>query len=138
VPYSVAATGKNSVRVILRLLTKIGLKASLPPEMMFLGAFYRTQTLSNEKLKSSSFVDPMPDETVHSRLPEMISYYLNRWSHQNLITTFDEKLDFDSSIETDFEQNPQALLDAIHLDATSPFTPIGPEQEVFPEAGLRD
>ncbi len=126
VPYSVASTGKRSVRIILRMLTKIGLKASLPPELMFLGAFYRTQTLSCARLHASSFVDPRPDETIFSRLPEMISYYLNRWSYQNLITTFDEKLDFDMSIRNDFLNNPTALLESIHHDATSPFiqTPL--------------
>lgn len=123
VPYSVARTGKKSVQVILRLLTKIGLKATLPPELMFLGAFYRTQTLSCEKLENSSFVDPMPEETVYSRLPEMIIYYLNRWAHQNLITTFDEKVEFDSQIHEDFKHNPMDLLNNIHRDATGPFDP---------------
>jgi nucleoside-diphosphate-sugar epimerase len=121
IPYSVARTGKRSVRIILRMLTKIGLKATLPPELMFLGAFYRTQTLSCARLQASSFVDPMPDETVFTRLPEMITYYLNRWSYQNLITTFDEKLDFDISIRNDFINNPTALLESIHNDATNPF-----------------
>jgi nucleoside-diphosphate-sugar epimerase len=122
VPYSVARTGKKSVKVILRLLTKIGLKATLPPELMFLRAFYQTQTLSGKRLEESSFVDPMPEETVFSRLPEMTIYYLTRWSHQNLISTFDEKLvQFDTSVESDFKHNPQALLDATHQDATKPF-----------------
>lgn len=129
VPYVIARTGKKTVRILLRLLTKIGLKASLPPELMFLGAFYRTQTLSSKRLEASSFVDPMPEETVYTRLPEMLSYYLKRWSHQNLITTFDEKFDSDNRIEMDFEQNPQALVDAIHQDSTTPFAAIAPGQE---------
>ncbi|NNK57047.1 MAG: NAD(P)-dependent oxidoreductase [Desulfofustis sp.] len=126
VPYSVARTGKKSIQIILRLLTKVGLKASLPPELMFLGAFYRTQTLSSEKLFNSSFVDPMPEETVYTRLPEMIVYYLNRWAHQNLITTFDEKIEFDQQIHEDFKHNPMALLESIHRDATAPFDPDTP------------
>lgn len=131
VPYSVARTGKRSVRIILRMLTKIGLKASLPPELMFLGAFYRTQTLSCARLESSSFVDPMPQETVYTRLPEMISYYLKRWRHQNLINAFDEKLDFDRSIHHDFLNNPTALLEAMHHDGTTPFAPMSPAEEAF-------
>lgn len=123
IPYSVARTGKRSVQIILRLLTKIGLKATLPPELMFLGAFYRTQTLSCEKLENSSFEDPMPEETVYTRLPEMIIYYLKRWAHQNLITTFDEKVEFDSQIQEDFKHNPMALLESMHRDATGPFDP---------------
>jgi len=131
VPYSVARTGKKSVQVILRMLTKIGLKASLPPELMFLGAFYRTQTLSGKRVESSSFVDPMPEETVYTRLPEMIFYYLTRWSHQNLITTFDETLEFDSSIEEDFKNNPMALLEAMHRDAATPI-----EEELIPKKAI--
>lgn len=123
VPYAVARTGKKSVRIILRMLTKIGLKATLPPELIFLRSFYQTQTLSGKRLEESSFKDPMPDETIFTRLPEMINYYLTRWSNQNLISIFDEKLlEFDSSIESDFKHNPEALLDSIHKDATSPFT----------------
>lgn len=136
VPYSVARTGKKSVSVILRLLTKIGLKATFPPELMFLRAFYSTQTLSGKRLEESSFVDPMPDETVFTRLPEMITYYLTRWRHQNLISTFDQKLvQFDTSVESDFKHNPQALLDAIHQDSTSPFTGFT-ESEGINEKGV--
>lgn len=122
IPYSIAKMGKKSVRIILRLLTKIGLRATLPPELMFLKSFYQTQTLSSKRLEESSFVDPMPDETIFTRLPEMINYYLTRWSSQNLISTFTEKLlEFDSSIESDFKYNPEALLDSIHKDSTAPF-----------------
>lgn len=127
VPYQVARTGKKSIQIILRLLTKVGLKATLPPELMFLSAFYRTQTLSCEKLENSSFEDPMPVETVYTRLPEMMTYYLNRWAHQNLITTFEEKVEFDSQIHEDFKHNPMALLESIHRDATAPFDPEIPE-----------
>jgi hypothetical protein len=138
VPYSVAQTGRKIVRIFIRLFTKMGLRATLPPELMFLGAFYRTQTLSGEKLSQSSFVDPMPEETVYSRLPEMIYYYLTRWSHQNLITTFNEELEFDISIQNDFQQNPQKLLDSIHLDATAPFEIDNPETECRPNANTRN
>ena len=122
VPYQLARTGKKSVSIILRLLTKVGLKATLPPELMFLSAFYRTQTLSGKRLEASSFVDPLPDETIYTRLPDMIVYYLTRWRHQNLISEFDEKLvEFDPEIEDNFKNNPQALLNSIHHDATRPF-----------------
>ena len=121
VPYSLAKTGKSSVRVILRLLTRLGMKASLPPELMFLGAFYRTQTLSCRRLAESSFVDPFPEETVYIRLPEILGYYLRRWSQQNLITSFDDRFHFDDTVRHDFKHNPQALLDSIHGDATAPF-----------------
>ena len=121
VPYTVARAGKNGAKGILRMLTSIGLKTTLPPELMFLGAFYRTQTLSCQRLAASSFIDPFPEETVFSRLPEMISYYLTRWSHQNLISTFDVKPGCDDSIGNSFKLNPQVLLDSIHRDGTAPF-----------------
>ncbi len=126
VPYTVARAGKKGVKIILRMLTSIGLKTTLPPELMFLGAFYRTQTLSGERIAASSFIDPLPEETVFSRLPEMIIYYLTRWSHQNLISTFNEKLSLDISTMNSFKYNPQVLLDSIHREATAPF----PEEEV--------
>lgn len=123
IPYRIARAGKNGGKSIVRMLTSMGLKATLPPELMFLGAFYRTQTLSGERLSASSFVDPMPDETVFSRLPEMILYYLNRWSHQNLINTFDQQLRLgkDRLVEHNFRYHPQVLLDSIHQEATTPF-----------------
>ncbi len=129
VPYPVARNGKRIMKSMLRLLTKIGLKASLPPELMFLNSFYRTQTLSCKKLQESSFVDPMPEETIYTRLPEMITYYLTRWSHQNLITTFDDTFEFDKSIKDDFKYNPEAILEAIHHDATAPFVEMTEENQ---------
>jgi len=112
IPYPVAETGRKSVQVILRLLSKFGLKAELPPELIFLKQFYITQTLNSERYRNSSFIDPLPKETIYSRLPEMISYYLNRWSHQNLITTFDEKAKVDRSFARTFRREPEMLIDS--------------------------
>ncbi|MEJ2731768.1 MAG: SDR family oxidoreductase [Deltaproteobacteria bacterium] len=121
IPYTIARTGRSGVKYIQRMLTSIGLKTILPAELMFLRALYRTQTLSGERLAASSFIDPLPEETVFSRLPEMIAYYLTRWSLQNLISDFDDKLTgLDASIKNNFRYNPQVLLDAIHLGAAEP------------------
>ena len=73
IPYGLAGFGQKGAKIFLRMLTKLGLKASLPPELMFLSSFYKTQTLSCEKLATSSFKDPFPEETVYTRLPEMIT-----------------------------------------------------------------
>ena len=121
IPYSVAKSFRNSTRILLRLITKFGIQAAFPPELIFLKSFYKTQTLSVERLASSSFVDPFPDETIYTRLPEMISYYMMRWRQENLLTSTSVELNFDDSIKKDFEENPQALVDNIHRDATSPF-----------------
>lgn len=134
IPYTFARTGKNSARVILRLLTRLGIRATLPPELMFLGAFYQTQILSCRRLAASSFIDPFPQETVYSRLPEILSYYLQRWSQQNMITSFDDRLHFDNAVKQDFSNNPQALLDVIHGAATSPFTEVADPFETLHHA----
>ncbi|MDX9894540.1 NAD-dependent epimerase/dehydratase family protein [Desulfofustis limnaeus] len=124
VPYTMARSGKNCAGTILRLLTRLGMKATLPPELMFLGALYRPQILSRARLASSSFVDPFPEETVYSRMPVLLSYYLDRWSQQNLITSFADQATFNDLIKHDFTHNPQALLDSIHGDATAPFADL--------------
>lgn len=124
VPYAVARLGKKGVTVLLMILRKFGLKANLPPELIFISHFYRTQTLSSRRLRESSFVDPFPDETVFTRLPEMIIYYLTRWGHENLISTYREEFRLDRTIEEDFLFRPGELLDSIHRDSTAPFRDI--------------
>lgn len=118
VPYPLAKTGQKGVAVLLRVLRKFGLKAQLPSELIFLKQFYFTQTLNSERLRNSSFVDPMPDETIYSRLPDMIVYYLTRWSHQNLIATYDEEVRVDRSFTERFIQRPEELLELAHKGTT--------------------
>jgi nucleoside-diphosphate-sugar epimerase len=124
VPYHLASMGKKTMEVILKGFSKIGLKVSLPAELMFLESFYKTQTLSAKKLRASSFCDPMPEETIYTKLPALVIYYLTRWSHQNLISTFSESMLQSSAQDTEFQQAPQALLDSIHQDSTQPFTEL--------------
>jgi nucleoside-diphosphate-sugar epimerase len=121
VPYSVATFGKNILEFLLKVLSRIGIKGGLPPELMFLESFYKTQTLSSEKLRSSSFIDPMPEETIYTKLPELVVYYLKRWTHENLISTFNETILHPNAMAHDFEQSPAELLDAVHQDSTLPF-----------------
>jgi len=121
VPYSVATFGKRTLEVLLKLLSRIGLKGGLPAELMFLESFYKTQTLSSEKLRNSSFVDPIPEETIYSKLPELIVYYLTRWTHQNLIDTYNEVIPHPNSMASEFEHSPLELLNTIHSDSTTPF-----------------
>lgn len=124
VPYPLASMGKKTMEFILKGLSKIGLKASLPAELMFLESFYKTQTLSPKKMRASSFCDPMPEETIYTKLPALVIYYLTRWSHQNLISTFSESMVQSSAQDTEFQQAPQALLNSIHQDSTQPFTEL--------------
>jgi GlcNAc-P-P-Und epimerase len=124
VPYWMANLGRNGLTFLLRILRRIGLKANLPSELMFLDSFYKPQILSSKRLKDSSFVDPMPEESIFSRLPELIVYYLNRWSHENLISTYNEDLGIEKPVEYNFMKNPQKLLDDTHAKGIGPFTDI--------------
>jgi len=117
ISYPVANIGKKIITALLKSFSKIGLKASLPAELMFLKSFYETQTLSSEKLRQSSFRDPIPDETLCTKLPSLLIYYLIRWSQQNLLSTFSEFTSHADTINDDFQHEPQALLDSILQDS---------------------
>lgn len=121
IPYWLASSGKKGMDTLLRVFRRIGLKATLPPELMFLDSFYKPQTLSINKLKASSFVDPMPEETIFTRLPELVIYYLTRWSLENLISTYDDCLGKDQSVAKTFATNPEFLLDTVHSRGIGPF-----------------
>ena len=121
VPYWLANGGKKCLDILLRALRRIGMKATMPPELMFLDNFYKPQTLSTKRLEESSFVDPMPEETIFTRLPELVVYYLTRWSHENLITTFRDDFDREKSLNHIFSHNPEFLLDSVHTKGIGPF-----------------
>jgi nucleoside-diphosphate-sugar epimerase len=121
VPYWIANSGKNSLNILLRILRRVGLKATLPPELMFLDSFYKPQTLSSERLKKSSFIDPMPEESIFTRLPELVVYYLTRWSHENLISTYNENLEIEKPMEQNFLKDPLRLINEIHARGIGPF-----------------
>lgn len=124
VPYSVAIFGKKVLKILLKGLSRIGIHGGLPAELMFLESFYKTQTLSADKLLNSSFVNPRPEETIHTKLPALVVYYLNRWTHENLISTFNESVLHPDAISNDFEHSPVELLHTIHEDSTAPFTEL--------------
>jgi nucleoside-diphosphate-sugar epimerase len=121
VPFWLANSGKKSMETLLKLLRRIGLKATLPPELMFLDSFYKPQTLSTKKLEGTSFIDPMPEETIFTRLPELVVYYLTRWSNENLITTYDATIGKDKSVSRTFATNPEFLVDSVHTQGIGPF-----------------
>ena len=121
IPYVIANTGKKILFFLLRFLRKFGLKADLPPELMFLDNFYKSQALSTARLEASSFIDPAPEETIFTRLPDLVTYYLTRWSYQNLITSYDESLQFKESVSEAFNHNPVELLKSVHAKSIGPF-----------------
>jgi len=121
VPYSVVRFGKFFLERLASILNWFGISVRLPPELIFMENFYKSQTLSNQKLRDSSFVDPFPDENIYNALPKLVVYYLSRWGHLNLITTFNEEFLGIFELEDDFINKPRDLLTSIHEDSVSPF-----------------
>ncbi len=120
-PYAIAETGKRMMSVFLRIFSRIGLKAEMPAELIFLKQFYITQTLNCDRLHNSSFTDPFPDETVYTMLPEMIMYYLTRWTHQNLISTFNDDAKVNKGFAQTFRKDPQKLIKAAREEKIDEF-----------------
>ena len=136
IPYQVAKNGNNFMSSVIKLFNRIGYKANMPQEMIFLENFYNTQTLSCKKLQNSSFVDPKPQATVFTELPSFLEYYISRWEHLNLFSSFSSK-DFSSQqsrqkpaddpseeLAEMFMNTPQKLLDTINEDAINPMKEI--------------
>lgn len=121
VPYPVIRSGKFFLQWLASILNWFGISVRLPPELIFLENFYNSQTLSSEKLRKSSFRDPFPDATIYTALPKLVVYYLERWGHLNLITTFNEEFLGNFEFEEEFINNPRQLMNSIHADSTSPF-----------------
>ena len=135
IPYQMAKNGNNFMTWVIKLFNRIGYKAHVPAEMIFLENFYKTQTLSCEKLKNSSFVDPNPQATVFTELPSLIEYYLARWEHLNLFSSFSSKdfssphtrrktADSDDQLAEMFMNSPQEMLDTIQKEGITPMKEI--------------
>lgn len=121
VPYWLADSGRKIMATLLKGLRRFGLKATMPAELMFLDSFYKPQTLSSEKLRKTSFVDPLPDETIFTHLPDLVVYYLTRWSQENLITTYNATVEQEPAETRLFTSNPEFLLDAMHSRGIGPY-----------------
>lgn len=120
ISYPVAKFGINFLRFILKGLNKIGIEARLPAELMFMENFYKTQTLSTEKLKKSSYGIPEPEKSVFTELPAIINYYIDRWEHLNLVSAYNVCF-FDPLKQTEqFAQDPNKLLETIHSGEIQP------------------
>ena len=124
VPYPVIKFGKYFIERLARFLNWFGITVRLPPELMFLENFYESQTLNTDKLQASSFVDRYPGETIYTSMPRLVIYYLTRWGHLNLVTTFNEEVFGTNELEDDFRHNPRELLSSVHADCTFPFTDL--------------
>lgn len=110
VPYNMARLGRFALEKVVKVFSGVGVEARMPGELMFLENFYNSQTLSARKLLTSSYQEATSDITVYSKLPDMIQYYLTRWEHLNLISSYNQEFfDPDRSAE-EFLHDPAQLL----------------------------
>ncbi len=123
-PYLLASNGKKGLDLVLRVLRRIGLKATMPPELIFLDNFYKTQTLSNSRLLASSFRDPLPHTTIYTALPNLIRYYLKRWQHENLLSSRARISSPESELEETFMKDPRNLLEKVNSEGIGPYREI--------------
>lgn len=121
-PLPIANFGAKTIKLLLKNLLRIGIDAKMPAELLFLRQFYKTQTLDPAKFLDTSFTDPMPDETIYTKLPEIIEYYITRWEHRNLISGFNDEFYAHQKDIQQFIAEPQQLLQKIH---NGDFTPFG-------------
>lgn len=121
VPYPLAKFGRSALELLVRGLSRVGVEARMPGELMFLENFYKSQTLSPARLLGSSYRDLQPEVTVYSKLPEMIEYYLTRWEQLNLISSYNREI-FDPGHRREvFVSDPRRLLETIKNDSLTPF-----------------
>ncbi|WP_291322605.1 NAD(P)-dependent oxidoreductase [Desulfonatronospira sp.] len=114
VPYPFARLGRSSLKLFLRMLRPLGFDGRLPQELMFLDKFYKSQILSVERLRNSSFGIPDPEVTIFSELPDIVKYYVARWQHYNLIPIVDKELLQTAPGTRTFQNDPEALLENMH------------------------
>ncbi|MCK4838815.1 MAG: NAD(P)-dependent oxidoreductase, partial [Desulfobulbaceae bacterium] len=122
-PYPLARFGRQALEIAVKALSRIGVEARMPGELMFLENFYKTQTLSAARLLNSSYRSPATDQvTVFSKLPDMIEYYLARWEHLNLISSYNREI-FDPIHRVEvFENDPGGLLETMKDDSLERFS----------------
>jgi nucleoside-diphosphate-sugar epimerase len=121
-PYQMARLGRYALEKVVKVFSRIGVEARMPGELMFLENFYNTQTLSARKLLNSSYQDPYKDITVYSKLPDMIEYYLTRWEHLNLISSYNPEFFDPGKSGEEFLRDPVQLLEEMKECCVDQFT----------------
>ncbi len=125
IPLPVARFGLHVIDKLQKVMAKIGVETTMPPELMFLENLYASQTLGLEKLRNSSYCDPFPDTNIITELPEVIDYYIERWRELNLIDGYGNARLTKSGKQVEaFEKAPEELINDIHkgkLEALTKF-----------------
>ncbi len=120
VPYPLARLGLALLSRIARLISRIGIDARPPAERVFLQNFYESQVLSSEKLRRSSYVDPEPEATIFSELPDLIRYYLPRWRHLNLVESPSRREDEGEDEAETLFRSPERVLASVLAEQERP------------------
>ncbi len=119
-PYRFANFFKTVLGWIMKRLSLISIEARMPAELMFLENFYRSQTLSADKLANSSYGLQQAEVTIFTELPALIEYYLTRWEHLNLISSFNDTFYHPKTLADEFRDHPQELVEMIHTKKIDP------------------
>jgi len=120
IPYPLAKTGQTIIEWFIKPLGRLGVDVRLPAELEFMKSFYKTQTLSTEKMEKSSYMDQEHEVTVFTELTSIIYYYLIRWKHLNLITTFNGEIQNSSKPADKFLNSPETILETINKYSHKP------------------
>jgi len=120
-PFPVAKFGMGIMARLVRLITRLGIEARMPAELMFLKNFYEIQTLSAAKLRHSSFSDPDPEATIFTELPALIEYYVTRWEQLNLIEPLNKDFFDPRRRAEEFLHAPDQLLRETYQESDQPF-----------------
>lgn len=121
VPYALARFGMNVITLLVRRISRLGVEARMPAELMFLKNFYESQTLSAAALQASSFVDPDPQATIFTELSNLIQYYVTRWENLNLIEPFNKEFFDPRKRAEEFLHAPESLLQTVNQESDQPF-----------------
>jgi nucleoside-diphosphate-sugar epimerase len=105
-----------------KIIAKVGVETTMPPELAFLENLYENQTLNTSILAESSFKDPFENETLLSYLPTIIEYYLKRWRQLGLLQSANHTLtdNYKKHIEH-FAIDPAQLVEDIHSGTFTPY-----------------
>lgn len=121
IPYPFARTGSTFIRWMVKKLSGVGLEVKMPPELMFMKNFYKSQTLQAKNLEQSSYFDSLTDVSIYTELPDMLEYYMARWHHFNLLSS-DRKEPHSTQVPVgQFIDTPQELVDLVHRNSFLPF-----------------
>ncbi len=121
-PLRAARLFLNVINKLQKIIAKVGVETTMPPELFFLDSLYENQTLNADILTQSSFKDPFEDQTLLPYLPVIIEYYLKRWEQLGLLQSDVRSLSDNCKKPIDyFTNDPVQLVEDIHSGTFTPY-----------------